>query len=149
MKPTQTSNRRNRSSGYSLIEVLIAVGVLGLTIASSLMAMRSGFSMVETARDNTLASQILQSEMENLRLRNWAYISQLETGPFQMESSFQQSPASGRFRCVRLVAAPNGLFREISLEVRWRSNNGVEMTRRYVTFFSKEGLNDYYYRSIQ
>jgi hypothetical protein len=32
--------------------------------------------------------------------------------------------------------------------VEWTSYNGVQRARRYVTYFSKDGLNDYYYRTL-
>lgn len=82
----QTDGRRKR--GYSLLELGVATAVLGITIASSMLILRMGFSMMESARDNTLVSQILQSEMENLRLKNWNQISALSEGAFEVESTF-------------------------------------------------------------
>jgi len=147
-RPNCQTRRRPRWA-FSLVEVSIAVGVLGLTVASSLVAMRVGFAMIETARDGTLASQILQSEMENLRLKLWDEIRDLKTGPFDMEASFLATPSAARFVCARIVDVPNTNIRQITLEVTWTSMNGRSHDRRYVTYFSKEGLNDYYYRAIR
>ena len=136
-------NRR----GYSLVEVIVAVMVLGLVVGSSIMSLRMGFSLVETSRYNTLSSQILQSEMENLRLQNWQQISSLTTGPFEMESTFKDTTARN-FTTTREVLDVNPDLRRIALQVEWVAHNGSTATRRYVTYFSRNGLNDYYYRSF-
>ncbi len=147
MRFYRNSSGAGRARGFTLVEVAVAVAVLGLTIASSLVAMQMGFSMIETARDNTLASQILQSEMENLRLMNWDKLTDLGDGEFSLEGKFQETAAQ-RFTCSRTITSPKTGMRQVTLEVNWTSNNGVERSRRYTTFFSKEGLNDYYYRSL-
>lgn len=125
----------------------MSVAVLGLTVASTLVAMQVGFAMIETARNNTLASQILQSEMEDLRLLNWDRLTDLTDGPFPIEKSFHESVAD-RFTCNREFATPRAGIRQVTLRVEWKSNRGALHSREYTTFFSKEGLNDYYYRSL-
>jgi len=125
----------------------MSVAVLGLTVASTLVAMQMGFAMIETARNNTLASQILQSEIEELRLLNWDRLTDLTDGNFPLEGSFPSSVAD-RFTCSRTFATPRAGIRQVTLRVEWKSNKGVSHSREYTTFFSKEGLNDYYYRSL-
>lgn len=139
--------RKRREGGFSLIEVAFAIVVLSLVVASSLMAMRMGFSMIEAARDNTLASQILQSEMENLRLKNWEQISELTDGTFDIEEGFSETVAN-RFVCGRTVTQSKSGLREIALDVEWQNSRGQTINRQYVSFFSKSGLNDYYYRAF-
>ncbi len=137
---------RNKGA-FTLVEVVIAMVILTLTVASSLIAMRTGFSIIESARDNTLASQILQSEMENLRLKSWEKLVVLPDGEFDLEDGFMET-VGHRFVCLRTVnkAKPNLI--EITLRVEWKSVGGRTMSREYSTFFSKSGLNDYYYRAF-
>lgn len=123
------------------------MAILGLTIASSLVALRIGFGMIESARDSTLASQILQSEMENLRLKNWEKLEDLEDGNFEMEKTFEPT-AAGRFTCNQYVDTPSNGLLMVTLEVVWESSLGTTRNLRYATFFSREGLNDYYYREL-
>jgi type II secretory pathway pseudopilin PulG len=141
------SNRRSRAAAYTLVEVSVAAAILGLTIASALVTMRMGYAMIEGARDNTLASQILQSEMENLRLMNWAKLADLDDGSFELEGSFQGT-AANRFSGSRTIETPVAGLRQVVLEVTWTSYSGLQRSRRYMTYFSKDGLNDYYYRSL-
>lgn len=133
--------------GFSLVEILMAVFVLGTVVASTLMALRAGFSTIELARDNTMAAQILQSEMENLRMMSWTELDALpEDEGFQVGEDFDPAVA-GRYSASRSVsedAARPGM-KEVELEIRWTTAAGTEHTRVYRTLFSKEGLNDYYY----
>ncbi len=147
MRLERTHSKSGGTSAFTLIEVCIAMTILGLTIASSIVALRIGFGMMESARDNTLASQILQSEVENLRLKNWQKLKELQDGPFQMEETFQET-AAGRFSCQQVVDEPKSGLLRVRLQVTWDASLGPTRTLQYVTYFSQEGLNDYYYRVL-
>lgn len=140
-------NRRQNKGGFTLIEICIAGAVLGLTVASSVVAMGIGFTMIESARDNALAAQILQSEMENLRLKSWEQLTVLDDGEFVMEESFKET-AADRFTCLRIVDDTQANLWEITLRVEWNTSMGREVSVQYSSFFSKTGLNDYYYRAF-
>jgi prepilin-type N-terminal cleavage/methylation domain-containing protein len=147
--PLSPAARSRSRRAYTLIEVMVALMVLGLTIASTIMALRSGFSMIETARDQTMVSQILQSEIETLRLKNWKELSLLPSEQvFVIESDFDTNVAS-RFRCVRRIrdARAGAQVKIVELQATWRTSNGVERELTYKTRISRMGLNDYYYRS--
>lgn len=136
--------------GYSLVEVIAAVFVLALAIGSSIVALRLGFGMVETARDQTVVSQFLQSEIETLRLKNWRDLEDLPAEEsFRIHSSFDPS-ISERFACVRRIedVRPGEYVKQITLQVTWKTSNGVDRELVFKTRISKEGLNDYYYRSL-
>jgi len=133
-----------------LIEVIIAILVLGAVVATTIMAMRTGFSMIQLARDNTMASQILQSEMENLRLMRWQHLSQLEAEEeFQVGDDFDPSLAE-RYRATRRVIEIEGRdeILEVELAIEWTALSGAEHRRVYRTTFTRYGLNDYYYRAL-
>jgi prepilin-type N-terminal cleavage/methylation domain-containing protein len=140
--------RRRSRSGVTLIEVLIAIVVIGVVVGSTITALRSGFSMIQLARDNTMASQIMQSEMENLRLMNWIQLGQLpEEGEFEVDTLLDANIAA-RYERVRRVTEVREGMREVELVVQWQTVSGSRHTRTYRTLFSQEGLNDYYYRAF-
>lgn len=144
--PRSPGSRR----AFTLVEVLLAVLILGMVIVSSILLLRMGFGMIETARDQTLASQFLQSEMETLRLKNWTEISQLPaTEDFTIDSDFDETAAE-RFACTRLVedARPGVDVKTITIRAEWTTSNGVQRELLYSTRMAKDGLNDYYYRSL-
>lgn len=141
---------RRRQSGFTLVEITVAIMVLGFGIASSVVALRVGFGMIETARDQTIVAQILQSEVETLRLMAWRELADLpSTEEFTIESEFTDE-IGNRFTCIRRIedVRPGAQVKRVVLEVRWTTNNGVARELTYKTRISRDGLNDYYYRSL-
>lgn len=147
LKSTDPARWRSQD-GVSLVEVLIAIMVIGIVVGSTVVAMRSGFNMIQLARDNTMAAQIMQSEMENLRLMNWDQLGQLpEEEEFEVDTQLDANIAA-RYDRIRRVALVRDGMREVELVVEWNTVSGSRHTRTYRTLFSQEGLNDYYYRSF-
>src|SRR6266498_2256567 len=56
---------------YSIVEVMVAVFLLGIFIISLFAGLSSGFAVVQLARENLRATQILVQKMESVRLYNW------------------------------------------------------------------------------
>lgn len=122
--------------------------VLILVFVSSVSAITIGFRVMEDARMNTIASQILQSEMENVRLKNWTQISALPASePFTVQSSINSSSFS-QFTCTRTIADVNSDLKQVVVALTWKSMDGRVHDRRYMTMVGKNGLNDYFYRSL-
>lgn len=139
--------------------------VLALGIVTSITALQYGMRQVDTARNMTLAGQIMQSEMEILRLQNWSQIVALQTAQASATTPLTIDPATtitsgtstsldarltaiaNRFTCTRLVETVSGQadMKRITLRVTW---NGVDGRPHEVTFqtrYAKNGLSDYFY----
>lgn len=130
---------------------MIAATVMVLVILSSIGTLTFGYRVLENARLTTLAGQVLQSEMETLRLKNWTEISALPASEaFTVDSAILAS-GYNKFTCTRTVAnAPtgSGTIKKITLDVSWTSIGGNAFSRRYMSYFAENGLNDYYYRTF-
>jgi hypothetical protein len=131
----------------SLVEVVIATAVLMVGLAGVSIALLTGLHLAETGRSSMLGSQVLQSEMETLRLLNWVEISAL---PAQAPVPISQDYAniSRNFSSSRTVRTVNDALKEVTVQIDWECRSGHRHTRAYRTYFAKEGLNDYYYRSF-
>ena len=104
----------------------------------------------------TLASQVTQSVMEDLRLRNFSvlqsYAAQSQPVNFtsmlsseRFSSAFTSSFAlSGSFSTLTASAAGTLGKIRVTLNVSWTENR-VPFTRTVTTYFSEKGLSDYYY----
>lgn len=133
---------------FTLVEVMVAMTVLILVFVSSVSAITIGFRVMEDARMNTIASQILQSEMENVRLKNWTLISALPASePFTVQSSIN-STTFNQFTCTRTITDVNSDLKQVVVSLTWKSMDGRMHDRRYMTMVGKNGLNDYFYRSL-
>ena len=157
--------RRRTDAGFTIIEVAMAGFVMAFGIATSIIAMQSGFKTVDVARGTTLASQILQSEMERLRLMSWTSITALSTATdttapaptgspagveiFDGAAYFSTNPeVAGRYLITRTVTAdstrPSDVI-YITISVTWTSYDGRSHTRSFQSMYAKDGLYDYYY----
>jgi Tfp pilus assembly protein PilV len=145
--------RRPREAGMTIAEVIIASCVMAFAITTSITVMQSGFASLDTARGNTLASQILQSEIERIRLMSWAKV----TDPDKMMGEHKvdlkevfatSSEVASKFTLTRTVkndSSRPGEGVDIYLQVRWQSYDGRSHSRSFQTKYVKNGLYDYYY----
>lgn len=150
--------------GFSILEVMLGATIMVLGIVTSITALQYGMRSVDTARNMTLAAQIMQSEVEILRLQNWSQISALPASanvdPSTMITTGTATPLdalltniAARFTCTREVSNvsgktdPAGLpnMKQIALTVRWTGLDGRPHSLRFETRYAKNGLSDYFY----
>ena len=70
---------QTRKKAFTLVEVMIAMMIFAMAIAGSFACFGSGALLLENARHNTRACQIMQSEIERVHALPWAYVELLET----------------------------------------------------------------------
>jgi hypothetical protein len=85
-------SRHSHARGFTIMEVVIASVVMVLAISSSLIALQQGMRAIDNARYTTLAGQILQSQMEKLRMLSWLQLINTTTGPFPTTASGSRVP---------------------------------------------------------
>lgn len=140
----------------TMAEVLIASVLLAFVIMSSLTALSQAYAFTHHARMVTLAGQITQSVMEDLRLRNFNdlknYAAQSQPvnlsttlASERFSSSFTQGfSLSGNFTTLVVSAPPQIGKISVTLTVSW-TERGSSFTRLLTTYFTERGLSDYYY----
>lgn len=62
------------TSGYSLLEANIAVGMVGTFVAAVMMMNANLLNVIKTAKETASASQALQERIEQMRIANWVQI---------------------------------------------------------------------------
>jgi len=137
-----------KNDGFTLVEMIVASLVLGMVFISSIATLTYGYKLMENARFNTLASQVIQSEIETLRLKNWSQLSALPSHGTIAISSDMATAAFNKFTGWRTVSSVRPDTRRIVVGVQWTASSGQIHSRRYTTFMTKDGLNDYYYTKI-
>jgi type II secretory pathway pseudopilin PulG len=149
---------RRSTRAVTLLEVMIATMVLALTITSSLLVLKSGFQMIETARYTTLAGQILQSQMEKLRLLSYTQLQGCEDsnntphGPSTFTPDLVQTVAGtlnqlNRFTSCTQSITPGSTTNVINilLTATWTGSDGMSHTRTYYTQYAQYGISDLFY----
>src|SRR5438128_11460317 len=62
------------SLGFTFVEVLVAMGALGVAVVALYSGITGGFSVIRIARENLRATQVMVEKMETVRLYNWDQI---------------------------------------------------------------------------
>jgi type II secretory pathway pseudopilin PulG len=148
---------RECRTAFTLVEVLMGVGVLGVMMVSLYGGLYFGFAQVKISREDERATQILQEKMEVVRLLNWSQVANL---PGYVPATFTASYAVGNptnapassltySGTVLVTNAPlsetySNDLRMIQVQVRWQSG-GVNHQRQMTTFVSHYGLQNYVY----
>ena len=137
---------RRTAEAFTILEVMVAVIVLVFALTSSITVMQSGFQALDTARNLTTAGQIMENEMESLRLKNWPQIQALQdAGNVPATPDPNLGPAAARFTCTRTISDLKADMKQITLTTTWKGTDGRAHTVSYLTRYGKNGLNDYYY----
>jgi len=129
-------------AGLTLVEVAIAVMILGLVLGSALAVTGRGFRYNSDMRLSAKSSQILQQKMEDLRLMTW---SQLQALP----STFTDpSDTNAIFTCTistNAYATYSGAttVMRVTLRATWQNLTYKTTTNTLTTLFSNGGLNKY------
>ena len=142
----------------------MATFVLIFGIVSALFTLQAGFKMLDRARYTTLAGQILQSQMEKLRLLTWTQLTDPVHGPmahsnFTPDISLSAysaaqishfTPAGGG-SCTQTItdvtspAVCAGTMKDITLTATWIGTDGRRQTLSYVTRYGQNGISDFFY----
>lgn len=140
---------RSKQGGFTIVEVMMAAIVLAFSITTAITVMQRGFVSLDTARNITIAGQIMQSEFEKMRIEPWATIEAYpaSTDPLAIDSSFTSNAFIGnRFTMRRDVTdIRTGLMRQVTLTISWTSYDGRTLSRSYSSYYGKNGLYDYFY----
>lgn len=140
----------------TMAEVMIAAVLLGFVIMTSLTALSQAYGFTRHARMVTLAGQVVQSVMEDLRLRNFAelkaYAAQTQPVNFastlaseRFTSNFTQGfTLTGNFTTLTRPSGATYDRISVTLTIGWTERDST-YTRTMITYFGEKGLSDYYY----
>jgi Tfp pilus assembly protein PilV len=146
-----------KAAGFTMVEVMMAAIVMALAISTSVTTLQVGYRSIDMARSMTLAGQILQSMIEDIRLKTWAQVSALPgttTGPiatFGTSTSFTSTATAVQMltrytftRAITDVPLKTGM-KKIVLTATWKGIDGRSSSVNYTTYYAEKGLYDYYY----
>ena len=149
MKTGSAHSRWSRSTrGVTIAEVAMAAMFMALVLSTSITTLQRAFISLQNARDLNIASQVLQSEMEKMRLADWSTVDTLATSAtvVPLDATFTTNAFVGnRFTLTRTVADPKTGTRVITLRVNWTGADKRPLSRDLSLRYSRNGLYDYFY----
>ena len=146
-----SASKKRKRGGFTAVEVIIGASLMATLIAGMIHLIDQGNYLIELARDNTRVTQLIQSEVEDLRTLNWIDLEQMEAfEQVEVEGQFAQNFAH-EYYCYRYITDSHDNPTDkkwVWVYVGWTDSNNRTHWVYYFTQFSKDGLNDYYYRSV-
>jgi type II secretory pathway pseudopilin PulG len=150
---------RPRADAFTLVEVMVAAAVMVLGLVGMIQAVVSGSEMLDVARKQTVAMQIIHGQIDNIRLSNWTTVSALADYEAAVDATDQSTniakgfvfgsnlPTVGKgFKCARAITAPKTNLVQVTFTVKWTGKSGRSYARTGSTYVSKNGLYVTYQR---
>ena len=156
MRLKRTIRQRTSERGaYTIPEVMMGVAVMAVMFVTLYLGFTQGFGIVQLARENLRATQILQEKMETVRLYTWeqittpGFIPGTFTAPFYATGT--QSTSGLIYNGTVAINNPTNMtesyvgdLKQVDVVVSWNSGN-IQRNRAMRTLISKYGLHNYIY----
>lgn len=150
------SGRDASKCGMTLIEVMIAMVVFGIAASSLFAMLNHGFRTIENARDVVRVTQTMQHQMENLRATPWTDFL-LQVGNSQINVDVNGVPTGSdvevipfgwrEFSMVQTITLEKTDYYEVEITAAWTDTSGREFSHSFVSWFTENGLNEFFTRS--
>ncbi|MEY2408502.1 MAG: hypothetical protein QOF48_1172 [Verrucomicrobiota bacterium] len=151
--------RLNRSkAAFTLVEVVVAIAILGIGVIALYSALLSSFRVVELSRENLRATQVMVELMDTLRLYSWDQITDPSFTPKHFDVAYDPVAATNggsslfTYSCeMNVKKGPNDVdygdnMKTVTLDIEWQSGSKKnKRTRSFVTYVTRNGLQSYIY----
>jgi type II secretory pathway pseudopilin PulG len=143
----------------TLVEVIMAIALLGVMTGGIFGSFRYGFFSLQLVRENQRATQIMLEKVETIRLYNWDQIQPTNNFiPATFTDDYDPQGATGAGATgvgttyngtVRVANYPlNSSYaanmRQLTITLAWTSRD-IPHTRSLTTYIAKDGIQNYVY----
>ncbi len=152
-------SRAANQKAFTLIEVLMAATVLVVSFTAVIQGVMMGADMIDTARKQLIAEQIIENEISGLRLDTWNAITSLANGTtytatvngtgtavsgdtthFKLGNHADLMLQAQGFTITEIANDVRTDFRAITYSITWTGSGNRTHTRTGVAYFGKNGL---------
>ena len=152
------AGRLRSQRGFTILEAAFAAGVMAFAISTSIIVLGRGFNSLDSARCISYASQIMQSELEKMRLTSWGDGTTAGTGhtgitAYPMTATTLTLAGSGfvnaadlgsRMTVTRTASDVHTGMIKITYTITWTTFDKKTLSRTYVTYYGQKGLYDFF-----
>jgi len=150
----ETQSKARASTGFTLVETLIAMTVAAIFLSAHFLAFASGFALVTVTREDLRATQIMLQRMEAVRLSGYNQLTNATTYPASVTQYYDekgQTNARGTAYTVahQIASAPGNLppsyrsnVTEVTVGVSWTSGKQTR-SRSMKTYVARYGAQSY------
>jgi len=156
---TKRKRRERIRSAFTLLEVLVAMGIIGVTFIALYGGLTYGMTRVQLSREDLRATQILMEKMETIRLYNWDQITATGTNlyiPTNFTASY--SPSGGGTNGgavysgeVKIEDSSLGTnydddIKKVTVTLNWKTGS-ISRSRTISTLVAQNGLHSHIYQA--
>jgi prepilin-type N-terminal cleavage/methylation domain-containing protein len=147
--------RQGPNSAFTLVEVLVAVLIIGIVSVSLFACFSQGFGVMEASRENLRATQILLQKMETIRLCTWSQLTNVTFTAYYDPTSTNTSSAGAMYtgtmttNAATAIPSTNSYYSNmcvVTVALTWTNytlNRPVGHTRQMQTQVARYGLQNY------
>jgi hypothetical protein len=158
---TKSERIKADTHAYTVVEVLVSVCVLAIMIISLYGGFSAGFAVVQLARENMRATQIMVQRLETMRLYNWDQVRNTTNflKPTFSERYDPSSPNAGTlysgFVSTNTPALASTTYsndmRTVTVTLFWTnyqsgSKRSIVRQRQMETYVARYGMQNYIYQ---
>jgi hypothetical protein len=128
--------------------VALATAVLAMGIGTAIPVLQRGYQMIDSARNLTTAGQIMTSQLEQVRMLDWATVAAYPTDStaVTLDTVFSGNSSVGnRFTLTRSVSTQSTNVLQITFTMTWTGMDGRRTSRTMTTYYARYGMHDYIY----
>ena len=134
-----------RRLGFTLVELMVSVAIIGIVSASVALLSGSVFNLLRSANGMTLATQTLQERLEQIRGAAWTVVTSEEIPPTDMDATPDDAAESAADPSGEVLADPTEFPDDLTdasasdpglikiFEVAARSSEGLHGVQEEVT----------------
>ena len=154
IKSAKRLGARLGHAGFTLVEVVVSMAIIGVVFTSLYAAMTSGVSVTQLTRENLRATQVLLEKAETFRLYNWDQITTTNWVPEKFTATYcptastnaQGTVYSGTINVSTPSLSANYAndMRQIDITLNW-STGSLKRSRTMSFFVARNGMQNYIY----
>jgi Tfp pilus assembly protein PilV len=146
-------NNRKNAAAFTLVDVMVSMGIFAIGFISLYTGISSGFQVVQVARENLRATQIMAEKMETMRLYSWEQVTGGSNIPPNFVENYYPAALSSNSHGISYfgsVVVTNTDFTEsyaadvrmVIVTLRW-TNFNIPRTRAMSTLVARNGMQNY------
>ena len=154
IKASLSSRARRNLAAFSLIEVIVGMGIIGTVVGAMLSGIATGTFTMRMARENLRATQIMLEKVETIRLYSWDQVNTPGFVPLTFTAPYDPNATNGAANIIysgamTISEAPistsySNDMKMVTVSLNWKTGS-LNRSRSYTTYIARNGLQNYIY----
>ncbi len=146
--------KRSQSAG-TLVEVIVATCILAVMGGGIIGSINYGLFVMQLARENARATQVMIEKLESIRLYNWTEVNTANYVPSSFTDVYDPQAPVGQqgatYNGTMTVDVSNlgtsyaDRVRKFTVTLQWTTAGRINHSRSLTTYVARDGIQNYVY----